>query len=245
MSSTEPATPASGPLPLRSDAEAPPEAVGDPDVMPQPEADSLEKPSRGPKRRPCFHCGAMTSAKVLEKTGDLCWRCYRPVGYSLVKNLLVLTVAIVALAAVLVSWKVYFEQEGFLSINFRKPPQDYRPREFTSQQKIQILKRHLLERVPAKELCDEYEIPPSEFARWKEQFFDNAEAAFDQSQGREPNATERRAQVMEQKIQVIDKVLADLRENLNQLKKESGKYDASAAQRYILESSGPPPREGK
>lgn len=204
-----------------------------------------QRAGRSSTRRPCFHCGALTSVKVLEKTGDMCWRCYRPAGYSLLKNLLILTFAIVTLAGLLVSWKIYFEEDSFLTINLRKPPQDYKPREFTTEQKIVILKKHLLDRVPAKELCEEYEVPPTEFARWKQQFFENAESAFEQSQNREPNATERRVQAMEQKIQVIDKILSDLREHLGQLKKESGKYDASAAQRYILESAGPPPRQTK
>jgi transposase len=242
MSSSEPAIPPTGP------EDAPPTAEAG--QLPSKLDAVAEVPEsaravRGPKKRPCFHCGAMTSVKVLEKTGDLCWRCYRPAGYSLLKNLMVLTVSLLLLAGLLVSWKVYSEEGAFLSITPRRQPQDYKPREFTTEQKVQILRRHLLDRVPAKELCDEYEVPPTEFARWKQQFFENAEATFEQLQSREPNATERRAQAMEQKIQVIEKMLSDLRDHLTLLKKESGKYESSPTQRYILESAGPPPRENK
>jgi transposase-like protein len=235
MSSSEPA------IPPRE-----PEAVSpSPDLGQLPEESDAIEAAPGPKKRPCFHCGALTSVKVLEKTGDLCWRCYRPAGYSLLKNLLVLTVSLLLLAGLLVSWKIYSEESSFLGISPKRQPQDYKPRAFTTEQKVQILRRHLLDRVPAKELCDEYEVPPTEFARWKQQFFENAEATFEQSQEREPNATERRAQAMDQKIQVIEKMLSDLRDHLTLLKKESGKYESSPAQRYILESSGPPPRENK
>lgn len=220
-------------------------AVAETPTADSPATDRREKNARTAKKRACFHCGTMTSVKVLEKTGDLCWKCYRPVGYSLLKNLLVLTISLLLLAGLLVSWKVYFEEDTFLNINIKRPPQDYKPREFTSEQKIQILRRHLLDRIPAKEICEEYEVPPAEFTRWRQQFFENAEATFDQAQTREPNATERRAQAMEQKIQVIEKILTDLRDHLAMLKKESGKYESTSAQRYILESAGPPPRENK
>jgi len=269
MSSSEPPAPSVGPedlrpgadvdplasagqapveLPLRPPAPTGP-AKGDSGQVAE-ETDTLIEESASPagraaRKRPCFHCGTMTSVKVLEKTGDLCWKCYRPVGYSLLKNLMVLTVTLLLLAGLLVSWKVYFEEDSVLNINTKRPPQDYKPREFTPEQKIQILRRHLLDRVPAKELCEEYEVPPTEFARWKQQFFENAEAAFDQAQSREPSATERRAQAMEQKIQVIEKILSDLRDQLTLLKKETGRYESTAAQRYILESAGPPPREAK
>jgi transposase-like protein len=241
--------PSSPGAPPGTDAEAAgadAEPVGE--VAPETVASGVERRehgSRGPKKRACFHCGAMTSVKVLEKTGDLCWKCYRPAGYSLLKNLLVLTVSLLLLAGLLVSWKVYFEEDTFLNINMKKPPQDYKPREFTTEQKVQILRRHLLDRIPAKEICEEYEVPAAEFARWRQQFFENAEATFDQGQNREPNATERRAQAMEQKIQVIEKLLTDLRDHLAMLKKESGKYESTTTQRYILESAGPPPRENK
>ncbi len=235
MSSSEPAIPPSEPEDVSPTADA--------GLLPE-ESEALSD-ARGVKKRPCFHCGAMTSVKVLEKTGDLCWRCYRPAGYSLLKNLLILTVSLLLLAGLLVSWKIYSEDSSFLGINPKRQPQDYKPREFTTEQKVQILRKHLLDRVPAKELCDEYEVPPTEFARWKQQFFENAEATFEQSQEREPNSTERRAQAMEQKIQVIEKMLSDLRDHLTLLKKESGRYEASPTQRYILESAGPPPRENK
>jgi transposase len=52
-------------------------------------------------------------------------------------------------------------------------------RHFTSQEKVAILKRHLLEKVPISDLCDELGIAPKPLLRWQKESFDNGHVAFD------------------------------------------------------------------
>ena len=39
------------------------------------------------------------------------------------------------------------------------------------EEKVAILRRHLIDRVPVSTLCDEYQLHPTVFYRWLKQFF--------------------------------------------------------------------------
>jgi len=54
-------------------------------------------------------------------------------------------------------------------------------RHFTPQEKVAIVKRHLLEGTPVSSLCDEFEINPTLFYQWQRQLFENAHLAFEKS----------------------------------------------------------------
>src|SRR5262249_38707979 len=41
--------------------------------------------------------------------------------------------------------------------------------------------RHLIERVPVSDVCDQYKIQPSMLYNWQKQFFENGAAAFEQT----------------------------------------------------------------
>ena len=47
-------------------------------------------------------------------------------------------------------------------------------RHFTPQQKVAILREHLVEQVPVSDLCDRYEVHPTLFYQWQKAFFENA-----------------------------------------------------------------------
>ena len=56
---------------------------------------------------------------------------------------------------------------------------------FAAEEKVRLLRLHLLEKVPVSDLCDEYGVNPNMFYRWQKQFFENGAAAFESStQGR-------------------------------------------------------------
>ena len=97
-------------------------------------------------------------------------------------------------------------------------------RHFTPQEKVAILKRHLLEKVPVSNLCDEYGIAPNLFYRWQKEFFDNGHTAFDN--GRKAKAVEdakdHKIQQLEAKLQRKNEVLGELMEEHVQLKKALG-----------------------
>ena len=97
-------------------------------------------------------------------------------------------------------------------------------RHFTPQEKVAILKRHLLEKVPVSDLCDELGIAPNLFYRWQKEFFDNGHGAFDN--GRKAKAVEdakdKKIQQLEAKLQRTNEVLGELMEEHVRLKKELG-----------------------
>lgn len=47
----------------------------------------------------------------------------------------------------------------------------------TPEEKVTILRRHLIDRVPVSTLCDEHQVHPTVFYRWLKQFFENGAAA--------------------------------------------------------------------
>lgn len=50
---------------------------------------------------------------------------------------------------------------------------------YTPEQKVAILKRHLVDRVPVSDICDQYDLHPTVFYRWQKAFFENGAAAFE------------------------------------------------------------------
>ena len=45
---------------------------------------------------------------------------------------------------------------------------------YTGEEKVAILRRHLLDKVPVSDLCDELGLQPTVFYRWQKEFFENA-----------------------------------------------------------------------
>ena len=102
----------------------------------------------------------------------------------------------------------------------RKPRKHYTPGE-----KVAILRRHLLDRVPVSDLCDEYQLQANAFYNWQKIFFENGAAAFEQVGKRhkaEQDVKERKIVQLEQKLQRKNEVVAELMEEHVQLKKELG-----------------------
>jgi transposase len=50
---------------------------------------------------------------------------------------------------------------------------------YTPEAKVAILRRHLLEKEPISELCDEVGLQPTVFYRWQKEFFENGSVAFE------------------------------------------------------------------
>ena len=93
---------------------------------------------------------------------------------------------------------------------------------YTAAEKVAILRRHLLDKVPVSELCEEKGLRPTVFYRWQKEFFENGAAAF-QAKGRTDQQVEKeRIEFLEKKIQRKDEVLAELMGEYVALKKELG-----------------------
>jgi transposase-like protein len=97
-------------------------------------------------------------------------------------------------------------------------------RHFTPQEKVAIVKRHLLEGIPVSNLCDEFEINPTLFYQWQRQLFENAHLAFENGRKAKAveDAKERKIEQLEAKLQRKDAVLAELMEEHVLLKKSLG-----------------------
>ena len=95
-------------------------------------------------------------------------------------------------------------------------------RTFTSEQKVTILRRHLVEQLPVSDLCDEYGLNPTVLYRWQKTLFENGTAAF------EPRGQARERQ-LEQKIQALttklahkDEIIGEIMADHVRLKKSLG-----------------------
>lgn len=94
----------------------------------------------------------------------------------------------------------------------------------TPEEKVAILRRHLIEKVPVSTLCDEHQLHPTAFYRWLKQFFENGAAAFGATPraDRQVEAREQRIAFLEGKLKKKDEVLAELMEEHVALKKSLG-----------------------
>ncbi len=96
-----------------------------------------------------------------------------------------------------------------------------KPRHFTPEQKVAIIRRHLLEGAAVSDLCDEYELQPTVFYRWQKQLFENGTAAFERQM--DPTAPlKRQVAHLQEKIANKNEVIAELMEAQVQAKKAFG-----------------------
>ena len=92
----------------------------------------------------------------------------------------------------------------------------------TAEQKVAILRRHLLEQEPISKLCDETGLQPTQFYRWQKEFFENGAAAFERKARSNHQAEQERIAYLEKKLQTKDEVLAELMAEYVALKKSLG-----------------------
>jgi transposase len=97
-------------------------------------------------------------------------------------------------------------------------------RHFTAQEKVAALKRHLLEKVPVSDVCDQLGIAPNLFYRWQKEFFEGGHVAFEN--GRKSKAVEeanlKKIEQLQAKLQRKNEVMAELMEAHTDLKKSLG-----------------------
>jgi transposase len=99
-------------------------------------------------------------------------------------------------------------------------------RHFTTEQKVALLKRHLVDKVPVSDLCDKEELQPSVFYQWQRQLFENLTAAFTTPASEGPSKREKdlvaKTKELEAKLAKKDSVIAEIAAEYTQLKKELG-----------------------
>ena len=99
----------------------------------------------------------------------------------------------------------------------KKQRKHYKPEE-----KVAILRRHVLEKEPISKLCNEVGLTPTVFYRWLKEFFENGVATFREKRPTNHSAEQVRIAYLEKKIQTKDEVLAELMAEYLALKKRLG-----------------------
>src|SRR4029079_4897883 len=106
-------------------------------------------------------------------------------------------------------------------------------KQYAPEEKVAILRRHLLEKEPISKLCDEVGLQPTVFYRWQKEFFENGAAAFEQKRPTNHSADQERIAYLQKKIQTKDEVLAELMAEHIALKKDIGELCPRAGSRTI------------
>jgi transposase-like protein len=98
-------------------------------------------------------------------------------------------------------------------------------RQFTAQEKVEILRLHLLEHKPISEICDQHRLNPTMFYRWQKDLFEHGAAAFERAE----NGQDRTAQKLQKenaqlkdKLAHKDEVIGEIMQDHVRLKKELG-----------------------
>lgn len=100
-------------------------------------------------------------------------------------------------------------------------------RHYTTEQKVALLKRHMVDKVPVSDLCDEEGLQPSVFYQWQRQVFENLAGALatpapaDGPSKREKAQAHELAQLKARLVKK-DEVIAEISAEYVQLKKELG-----------------------
>src|SRR6202166_305867 len=94
---------------------------------------------------------------------------------------------------------------------------------YTAEEKVAILRRHLLDKAPVSDLCEELSLTAVLY-RWQKEFFENGAAAFQAQERphRQVEEKQKRIEFLEKKVQTKDEVLAEVMAEHVALKKTHG-----------------------
>lgn len=96
-------------------------------------------------------------------------------------------------------------------------------KQYTPDQKVAILREHLLERQPISDVCDRHGVHPTMFYAWQKQLFEQGAAAFARPQRPAQRTREQeRIRWLEDKLRSRDEVMAELLHDHVALKKSLG-----------------------
>jgi len=94
-------------------------------------------------------------------------------------------------------------------------------RKFNAEEKVRILRLHLLEGTPVSEVCRTEEISPTLFYQWQKTFFEEGVAAFDRTR-RGPDPKDSRISDLESELNRKVAVIGELAQELVEAKKPLG-----------------------
>jgi len=92
-------------------------------------------------------------------------------------------------------------------------------------EKLAILRRYLVEKVPISDLCDQYGLQPSQVYYWQAQLFEHGGSIFERKPGRQASAEsakDRKIAQLELKLAQKNEVISELMEENVREKKRTG-----------------------
>ncbi len=99
-------------------------------------------------------------------------------------------------------------------------------KKFSAEEKVKILRQHLIEKRPISDICNEIGLNPNIFYRWQQQFFENGTAAFEKIiDGHKDSQTKKLEQEnakLKSKLAHKDEVIAEIMASHLELKKSLG-----------------------
>jgi transposase-like protein len=95
-------------------------------------------------------------------------------------------------------------------------------RKFSPQEKVRILRKHLVEKTPVSDVCDQHGLNPTVFYRWQKEFFENGDVAFVRRNDARERKLEAKLETLQEKIAEKDEVIAEIMASHVRLKKNLG-----------------------
>ncbi len=94
---------------------------------------------------------------------------------------------------------------------------------FSPEEKVRLLRLHLIEKEPVSDICDRHDLNPNVFYRWQKQFFENGAAAFaNDRKDRHSKTLEHKISKLKTRLANKDEVIAEIMASHVQLKKSLG-----------------------
>jgi len=99
-------------------------------------------------------------------------------------------------------------------------------KKFSPEEKVGLLRLHLIEKEPVSDICDARGINPNVFYKWQKLFFENGAAAFAQTgigcKNGHSKTLENKISKLQAKLASKDEVIAEIMESHIELKKSLG-----------------------
>ena len=95
-------------------------------------------------------------------------------------------------------------------------------KQYAADEKMTILREHLLEKRTVSDICNEYDLQPTVFYRWQKQLFERGGEVLRSSRDPETTKLKRQIAQLEKKLAKKDEVLGEVMEEYVSVKKELG-----------------------
>ena len=95
-------------------------------------------------------------------------------------------------------------------------------KQYTGEEKLAILRKHLLEGKAVSDICDEQGLQPTVFYRWQKQLFEEGSIVFRKPKDTETKELRQQNTQLKEQLVKKDEVLVELLEEYVKVKKELG-----------------------